>query len=53
MKVIYVVTTGGTIEKAYSEQSGTVANLNSKIDRYLRLLAASRFRRAHRSTDEY
>lgn len=38
MKVIYVVTTGGTIEKAYSEQSGTVANLNSKIDRYLRLL---------------
>lgn len=38
MKVIYVVTTGGTIEKGYSEQSGTVANLNSKIDRYLRLL---------------
>jgi L-asparaginase len=38
MKLIYVVTTGGTIEKAYSEQNGTVANLDSKIDRYLRLL---------------
>lgn len=38
MAVIYVVTTGGTIEKAYSEQSGTVANLDNKIDRYLRLL---------------
>jgi L-asparaginase len=38
MMVIYVVTTGGTIEKAYSEQKGTVANLDSKIDRYLRLL---------------
>jgi L-asparaginase len=38
MMVIYVVTTGGTIEKVYSEQKGTVANLDSKIDRYLRLL---------------
>jgi L-asparaginase len=38
MRVIYVVTTGGTIEKAYSEQNGIVANLDSKIDRYLRLL---------------
>jgi L-asparaginase len=38
MMLIYVVTTGGTIEKAYSEQKGTVANLDSKIDRYLRLL---------------
>jgi L-asparaginase len=35
MKVIYVLTTGGTIEKAYSEQTGAVANLDSKIDRYL------------------
>ena len=25
MKVIYVITTGGTIEKAYSEQTGTVS----------------------------
>lgn len=38
MTVLYVVTTGGTIEKAYSEQQGIVANLDSKIDRYLRLL---------------
>jgi len=38
MKVLYVVTTGGTIEKVYSEQNGVVANLDGKIDRYLRLL---------------
>ena len=38
MQSIYVVTTGGTIEKAYSEKTGSVANLDSKIDRYLRLL---------------
>jgi hypothetical protein len=37
-KTIYVLTTGGTIEKAYSERSGTVQNLESKIDRYLALL---------------
>jgi L-asparaginase len=35
---IYVITTGGTIEKAYSEQTGSVMNGDSKIDRYLRLL---------------
>jgi len=35
MKVIYVVTTGGTIEKVYSEATGNVENLDSKIDRYL------------------
>ena len=38
MTVIYVVTTGGTIEKAYSEQTGSVANLNNKIERYLQVL---------------
>jgi L-asparaginase len=38
MTVIYVITTGGTIEKAYSEQTGSIANLNSKIERYLQLL---------------
>ena len=38
MTSIYVVTTGGTIEKVYSEQQGVVANVESKIDRYLRLL---------------
>lgn len=35
---IYVVTTGGTIEKVYSERSGTVQNLDTKIDRYFTLL---------------
>jgi L-asparaginase len=38
MTVLYVLTTGGTIEKAYSEQTGDVRNLDSKIDRYLGLL---------------
>jgi L-asparaginase len=38
MTPIYVVTTGGTIEKGYSEQTGEVRNLDSKIDRYLKLL---------------
>jgi L-asparaginase len=35
---IVVICTGGTIEKAYSEQSGQVQNLNGKIDRYLERL---------------
>lgn len=35
---IHIVTTGGTIEKIYSEQTGQVENLTAKIDRYLRLL---------------
>lgn len=38
MTVIYALTTGGTIEKVYSERTGEVTNLDSKIDRYLRLL---------------
>lgn len=37
-QAIYLLTTGGTMEKVYSEQTGSVANLDSKIDRYLRLL---------------
>jgi L-asparaginase len=37
-KVVYLVTTGGTIEKVYSEQTGSVANVDGKIDRYLSLL---------------
>ena len=36
--VIYVLTTGGTMEKVYSEQTGSVSNVDSKIDRYLGLL---------------
>lgn len=35
MKAVYVLTTGGTIEKVYSEPTGSVENLGSKIDRYL------------------
>jgi L-asparaginase len=35
MRVIYLLTAGGTIEKIYSEQTGAVANVSSKIDRYL------------------
>jgi len=32
---VNVITTGGTIEKVYSEQSSTVENLDNQIDRYL------------------
>jgi L-asparaginase len=35
---IYVLTTGGTMEKVYSERTGEVANVESKLDRYLSLL---------------
>src|SRR5580765_518669 len=38
MKVIYLITTGGTIEKVYSEHTGSVANIDGKIGRYLQLL---------------
>jgi L-asparaginase len=38
MQIIHVITTGGTIEKVYSEQSGNVENLASKIDRYFSML---------------
>jgi L-asparaginase len=38
MATVYVIATGGAIEKAHSERTGTVQNLDSKIDRYLRLL---------------
>ena len=38
MKTIYLLTTGGTIEKVYSEHTGSLANADSKIDRYLKLL---------------
>src|SRR5580658_1344913 len=38
MTTVQVVTTGGTIEKAYSEQSGAVLNTTSKIGQYLQLL---------------
>lgn len=35
---VHLLSTGGTIEKIYSEQSGSVINLDSKIERYLRSL---------------
>jgi L-asparaginase len=35
---IYLLSTGGTIEKVYSEQTGSVVNIESKIERYLRKL---------------
>ena len=38
MKTIYVITTGGTIEKGYSERSGSVGNFKNKIEQYLHLL---------------
>ena len=33
-----MIATGGTIEKVYSEQTGTVQNVDSKIERYFRML---------------
>lgn len=36
--MIHLVSTGGTIEKVYSEQTGQVENLTAKIDRYLHQL---------------
>lgn len=38
MQTIYLITTGGTIEKEYSEQLGQVLNEASKIAQYLNLL---------------
>ena len=38
MRRIYLLSTGGTIEKVYSEQTGVVENRAGKLDRYLRML---------------
>ena len=35
MQRIHLITTGGTIEKIYSEQRGSVENVESKIETYL------------------
>ncbi|MEO8026717.1 MAG: asparaginase [Bryobacteraceae bacterium] len=35
MITIHLISTGGTIEKIYSEQSGSVVNIEGKIERYL------------------
>jgi L-asparaginase len=38
MQRIHVIATGGTIEKVYSERTGNVRNLGTKIDRYFKML---------------
>lgn len=38
MQRLHLLSTGGTIEKVYSEQSGAVENRAAKLDRYLRML---------------
>ena len=38
MQKVYVLCTGGTIEKVYVEHSGSVENIDSKIDGYLQRL---------------
>ena len=38
MTRIHLIATGGTIEKVYNEQTGTVQNMDSKIRRYFMLL---------------
>jgi L-asparaginase len=38
MRRIHLISTGGTIEKVYSEQTGNVQNMESKIDRYFQQL---------------
>src|ERR1700684_2144133 len=38
MQRIYVLSTGGTIEKIYSEQQGSVYNRESKLGDYLKRL---------------
>jgi L-asparaginase len=38
VQLIHLISTGGTIEKIYSESTGSVVNLETKIDRYLKQL---------------
>jgi len=38
VQVINLLTTGGTMEKAYSERSGAVKNVGSKVEQYLKKL---------------
>jgi len=38
VRTVHVITTGGTIEKIYSETKGSVENLDNKVDRYLNRL---------------
>lgn len=41
MLTIYLLTTGGTIEKTYSEHNGSVGNGQAKLERYLSRLRLS------------
>ncbi len=50
MRRIYLLSTGGTIEKVYSEQSGVVENRAAKLDRYLRMLRLPDCRNPQAST---
>lgn len=38
MKTVYLITTGGTIEKEYSEQLGIVTNRDARVSDYLKRL---------------
>ena len=38
MRTVHILTTGGTIEKIYSESRGSVENVENKIERYVRRL---------------
>ena len=38
MRTIYLITTGGTMEKTYSERAGTVLNDVRRVEDYLKLL---------------
>lgn len=38
MESVTLITTGGTLEKVYSEQTGNVQNVGTKIERYFRFL---------------
>jgi len=38
MMIVHLITTGGTIEKVYSEQTGSVQNVDNRIERYLNRL---------------
>ncbi len=38
MRTVHVLTTGGTIDKIYSETKGAVENVEGKVERYLKRL---------------
>src|SRR5713101_6155086 len=35
LKTVYVITTGGTIEKSFCERTGKLGNIECKVKRYL------------------